>query len=946
MKRTYLSLIFVLMAMVAAAVPATPLPIDITLADGETIQVYLLGDEYSSYYTLLDGTPVRIENGVMVEDYTLPERALQKRRIARAADATQASFPTEGTPRSVVILVNFKDLTFVKTNEDFKNLLNQSGYSENGAIGSVRDYFIASSDSMFQPQFDVYGPYDLPNDMAYYGAPTNDSHDVRAADMIAHACSAADEDGVDFSQYDTDGDGVIDNVFVYYAGNNEAEGANENTIWPHRSAVYPPVRYDGVLLYGYACTSELRYTRDENGDIVSTMCGIGTFCHEFSHVLGLMDLYDTDGRKQTVGSWDVMSSGNYNGDGCMPPSYTAFERFSLGWLTPELLTEPRQYMLEPLETANKAYMISATGNKVEPNVNAEYFLLENRQYVGWDANYRTMPGSGMLVWHVSYNKTVWAQNRPNSGNNLMCYIECASGAKQTNGSAADPFPGTKKKTTFMPTLNDGTNLNKPLLEIQQLGTDIVFTFIREGNRHLAFATDDMVTLNSNITQLPDTIIRYMPAQKITLMGSSLAPDRAVELKTSKNNFQLSLDSVSGWAAKVSVFSSADSTLNVPIYVRYRPSMQMCDYDEGNIQAQQGATMAVLSVRGTAPRATLITEPIALAPTNISPYSAELNWTAVYDASHYYATIYQLKDGETSFVEGFENFGSASDVVLAGWYTNFNTLSSTVKASGKYSLWAKETGNQIVSPMYEQPISTLSFWYSVPTTDAESVGSILIEGFDGKQWTTIETLAIERRDHKKTYKKDWSDANELSYVQFRLSFTISEQSNGVCIDSFTATCDKYVEYLYKGEELTLSAITGEETVTLYLNDLEPDVEYCYKIRASDKGRKGCEEHVVEMSQVQTFRTLAGKNAETDLSYGIDSLYYNQVERVIYVPEAEGDRTLYFYDVLGHLIGQVAVPAQQNTVAFPEGSFIRGNIYIVKYAVTESVKRKDRRIKIVY
>ncbi len=930
-----------LSAFAAFAVPATPLPVEISLADGTTTQVYLRGDEYAHYYTTLDGTPIRIENGVIITDFTLPAQVLKKRRIAQqAAAVSQVTVSTVDAPRFVVLLVNFTDQKFIKTHADFNNLLNQSGYSENGGIGSVRDYFIASSDSLFMPHFDVYGPYDLPHDMAYYGTPSAGSHDLRADDMVIHACAAADEAGVDFTQYDTNGDGIIDNVFVYYAGYNQAEGAHENTIWPHRSAVYPTQDYDGVALYGYACTSELRYSWGDN------MCGIGTFCHEFSHVLGLMDLYDTEYGKMTIGNWDIMSSGNYNGNGCMPPVYTAFERFSLGWLTPELLTDPQQYLLEPLETSNKAYMISATGETVMPNTNAEYFLLENRQYVGWDSDYQTIPGVGMLVWHVTYNRTAWEQNRPNSGNNLMCYIECATGFKQTEGSAADPFPGTTRKTMFMPILNDGTNLNKPLLEIQQLGLDIVFTFIRDGNRHLAFTSDEMITLNSNFTKLADgKIKRNMPVQVLTLAGSSLDPNQKVMVKTSKVNFQISLDTLNrdGWKSELSVPITQDSTLYCPLYVRYRPSMLTCDYDEGNIQAKQGAAMHIVPVRGMAPRAKIITEPVALQPTNVSPYSAELNWEAVADASHYYATIYQLKEGETSFIEEFENFDSPSDVMLAGWQTNFTTLSSTLKASGHYSLWVKETGNQMVSPTYEQPISKLSFWYSVPTTDIDTIGYFLLEGYTGEEWALVDSVVIKRRDHKKTYSYD---TVAPVYIQFRLSFVIAEESDGVCIDNFTAMCDKEIDYLYKGEELTLNALNGEKQVTLYLENLMPDTEYFYKIRVSDKGRGGCQEYVVEMKDVQSFKTLNGKNDDIDLAYGIDSIHYSQPEHVIYVPVADGDRTLYFYDMMGQLIGQVSVAEHQNRVPFPEGNFISGNIYIVKYAITDKLKRKDRRIKIIY
>ncbi len=932
MKRFYLLSLLICAATIVFAVPATPLPIEITLADGTTQEVYLRGDEFAHHYTLLDGTPVRLEQGTLIKDYTLPEITRQKMRVARQANIQASDFPNTGTPRGLVILVNFTDKKFIKTNAEFKAMLNESGYSKNGGIGSARDYYIGASDSLFQPIFDVYGPYDLPQDMAYYGG----NNDRNASQMIMGACGAAEAAGVDLSLYDENNDGKLDNVFVYYAGNNEAEGASENTIWPHRSYVPSMPQYGGKALYDYACSSELRGTG-------KTMCGIGTFCHEFSHVLGLADLYDLDYEKNTVGIWDIMCSGSYNGNGCQPPSYTAFERFSVGWLTPTVLSEPGQYLLEPLTTHNQAYLIPVGDKEIKPNENGEYFLLENRQKVGWDAGSSCLAGTGMLVWHINYKAAAWGQNRPNSGSNLLCFIESATGGKMTAGSPADPFPGTKKKTTFMPITVLGEGLDKPLLDIKQLGNTISFVFIRDGNKHLAFSTEDIISLSSTYTLLADgTLRRNMPAQKLHLMGGSLSPDVEVTLRSSKANFQISLDSLS-WATTLRLQPTVDSMINEKIYVRYRPTKQSCEFDLGNIQAQQGAALAVLELQGTAPREVIISEPQPKEIENLTPYSAELAWKAVEDATHYYVTLYQVEQGETLYKESFEAFDSPSAVALAGWQSNFNTLSSILKATGDYSLWFKVTGNQVVTEAYVQPISHLSFWYSVPTTDVDTVGGLLIEGFDGTVWSTIDSLTIRKRDRKQTFDVSLASKN---YIQFRFTFTGNEGGNGVCMDDYVATCSTYIDYLYQGEELTIEAIDGEKTVNCYVAGLEPNAEYYYKVRVSDKGREGCEEHIKDMQEAQRFVTLAGNAGEQQLTYGLDSIHYNSTEHVIYVPEALGDRTLYFYDPMGQLIGQVAVAERQNRVAFPAGNFQPGHIYIVKYAVVDKLKRKDSWIKILY
>ncbi len=939
-KRIYYLFFLLILTVAAYSVPATPLPVKVTLADGSTAELYLRGDEHAHYYTTLDSVPVRIEQGKLIEDFTLPQTTLQKRRKAQVSNAKISTFPNTGSPRSIVILVNFADKKFIHSREDFVALLNQSGYKENGCIGSARDYFIASSDSAFRPIFDVYGPYDLPQDMEYYGKMLSDDiHDANPDKMIIHACSAAEKAGVDFSLYDENQDGKIDNVFVYYAGHNQAEGAASNTIWPHRSAIGTQPQYGGKRLYDYACTSELRHS------VGTTMCGPGTFCHEFSHVLGLADLYDIYYTKKTptVGYWDLMASGSYNGDGCMPPTYTAFERFSVGWLQPELITEPGRYILEPLATANKAFLITANNTNVEANTNAEYFLLENRQRLGWDAGESCLCGTDMLVWHIDYNAALWANNCPNGGQYLSCFIECARGSRYTDGHPSDPFPGMSNKTIFTPTLVNGTDLGKPLLDIKRVGDDISFVFIGDGKSYLAFTPNEIEPLRSSYTQMSSgKVVSTMTATKVFLQGASLSPVADIEIKTSHKDFQVSLDSLS-WNRYIIVHADVDSTINTPLYVRYRPVEQVCGYVEATLQAKQLTALQTLSLKATAPRDILITAPKPTEVSNITPYSAELNWLAVPDATDYYLTLYQVKNGETRYEESFETFDSPSAVAVAGWESNFNTLSSTQKESGNYSLWFKQSGNYILTEKYVQPITNLSFWYSVPTTDVDIVGGLLVEGFDGTTWSMIDSLVVKKRDRKQTYE---ADLKEKQYIQFRMTFASNEGGNGVCVDSYTAVCGTYIDYIYQGDDFVLKAVDGERAVKCYINGLEPQQEYFYKVRVSDKGRKGCEEHIKEMKDAQSFRTLIGYNEERDLTAGLDSIHYSQPEHVIYVPEATGDRTLYFYDLMGQLIGQVAVASEQNRVAFPMGNFIEGNIYIVKYSVTDKLKRKDRRIKIIY
>ena len=347
-----------------------------------------------------------------------------------------------------MLLVNFSDLKFVTDDAGraFDDMLNSEGYSANGATGSAADYFRASSSGQYHPHFDVFGPYDLDRQMSYYGGNDYMGNDRHPDQMVVDALAKLMVDGeadVDMADYDADNDGKIDFVFVYYAGHNEAEGADEETIWPHSWEVYPQnveggVQFGGKTVSKYACTSELK---DKFG---YDMCGIGTFCHEFSHVLGLPDLYTTDGAThKTLDSWDVMDYGPYNNDGRTPPVFSSYERFFMGWLTPDILDSDGDYRLDDLQTSNRAYLISGDGTH---NLDGVYpypemfYMLEYRALDGWDAY---LPGSGMLVTKVNFSETKWYTNVVNNDpDNMGVDLIEADGIGYGSAKPGDVFPGS------------------------------------------------------------------------------------------------------------------------------------------------------------------------------------------------------------------------------------------------------------------------------------------------------------------------------------------------------------------------------------------------------------------------------------------------------------------------------------------------------------------------
>ena len=486
MKRILVSFAIVMMAISAWAIPAKPGIKKLLTRDGSAIEAELVGDEYHHCYRSLDGFIVNQSEDnfyVKTDERYDAAKVSSMRQMAKtrreamepkSIDVTTTNYASKG----LVILVSFSDKAFINTNESFTNMLNQQGYNYNGATGSAKDYFKACSFNRYSPEFDVYGPYTLDYNMRYYGQNDSWGSDVHADQMVVDAVAKmveAEGENV-LQQYDCDNDGYVDNVFIFYAGYAESAGASSNTIWPHRFWVYDyyvtgQTTYGGKTIYDYACSSEL------DGTYGTTRTGIGAFCHEFSHVLGLPDLYDTQYsyRWATPGEWDIMDGGSYNNNMNTPPVYSAQERFYVGWLTPTVLNQSGTYTLSNVNLGDgQAYMITSTGNSNLDPANPspkQYYLLENRQKSGWDAY---LPGHGMLVWKINYSSTKWENNTVNDNkSSLGCVIVAAGGDQKYGGyyvtSSSDPFPGTSNVKTFSP------YSNYALSQIKEINGQISFT---------------------------------------------------------------------------------------------------------------------------------------------------------------------------------------------------------------------------------------------------------------------------------------------------------------------------------------------------------------------------------------------------------------------------------------------------------------------------------------
>ena len=399
------------------------------------------------------------------------------------------------TKHALVILAEFKDIRFKQTKEDFTRLLTEDGYSVNGATGSAKEYFDDQFNGMMEFEFHVSDIVTLSKDRKHYGENDTAGEDMNPAEMVEDACRLADP-AIDFSLFDDDGDGAVDNVFVFFAGHDEAEGGAEECIWSHAwvlSSAGIKLTLDGTRINRYACSSELSLAYDASGNAHEFMTGIGTFCHEYSHTLGLPDFYDTDYEESggvSAGLWgdtSLMDGGNYNNLGNTPPNYNALERLIAGIAEPVKLEKSGTYHLGPINTSNKSYMVQKDGSN-------EFHLFEYREAEGWDAY---IGGSGMLAYRIDLagsNFTHWSlYNEVNVNPNRQRADLVEADGRNDKFSTTGAFHNSSRNIAgiFFP---HGSS------ELVQDGLGFLITSVREEKLGLAFTY-----LGSDDTQTPPSV---------------------------------------------------------------------------------------------------------------------------------------------------------------------------------------------------------------------------------------------------------------------------------------------------------------------------------------------------------------------------------------------------------------------------------------------------------
>lgn len=921
MKRFILHISFIFICLYTYAVPAKP-------------GIGLYGDEWFHYrehdsiYYLSPAIREALRAEIVAENM----QHMYPKGPHRAMSAMQASFPTKGSMRSIVILINFSDLSFSTPNpkESFERMLNAPNYHDNHGTGSARDYFIATSMGQFQPTFDVYGPYTLSKPCAHYGSNGKKGNDTNARAMVKEACELANADGVDFAQYDANDDGYVDNVFIYYAGHNEAEGASENTIWPHRYVLNPTETFDKHQVYDYACTSEL------SGNRGTTMCGIGTFCHEFSHVLGLVDMYHTSqSGVYTVGSWDIMSQGSYNNNGRTPPTYTAFERFMVGWLTPTQLENANNYLLSPISTSNTAYLIADGKHNMNSDAPSpdEYWMIENRQPVGWDSI--GLPGRGLLISHITYNATRWFSNTFNNSKPMGFDICEAYDASPNVSSGADTYPGTRNITNFIPQPNYGEKLFEQ--EVSSIAyvdkQDITFYYGSTEGMGFTVYPNKPNTIVTDMAE--DTTIYHVCT--LVVQGAQLS-DSIIFTKPSTRFFEVSIDGETWTSDSLFIPVGNDTLITDTLYVRHAPT-RICENKTAilHIGTKNKFQLSQVILSGYSQRPILINQVTPLPASDVSSYSFFANWKEETDAEFYYLTLYKEFPTPQINYQGLDLFDSPESIQSFGWNSNFSRLVANPHSEGTYAILFSNSDEYIQSEHYMSAITDVAFWLSHTylSNNRNSRGEITLSVQNAQGWHDVTTISINPNSRERYYTYHFDAA--LNYERIKLTYHHIGGSGGITLDDIQVTTFGTIEYIYRGMEYPLKAPNNQA----HLIHLEPATTYIYRLMCSEY--KGCEEHYSELSEPQRVETKMG-TTQTTRQFTIT---HEGQQWKAYFPIISDDHcTLYIYDTHGHLIQSSVVPNGVYWMDINTQGLTPNTVYVAKYSFGDKLKRKDLWAKFMY
>lgn len=544
----FLSVLF--FCSVSHADPVSPyVRKQIKLEDGRAINAKVVGDEYG-YYFYDEATNAYFEkdiNGDTFIPITYDEIYRRMETVSKARNV-KGSYSMDvdpygavgytGKKKCLLILVEFNDVRFSDEHDlsYYNKIFNERNLQYGRFGGSVKDYFLEQSNGQFELEFDIVGPVKMENDYYYYGKNEDGKLDPHLGELVVFACNKRD-DNIDFSEYDWDKDGVVEQIGIIYSGVASSSTNNDDDIWPQKSELsYYDKSFsaDGVDINTFFCSSEFRTEGQESG--------IGTICHEFSHCMGLPDTYNMVDKNNGTQRWDLMGDGVHNDDGFVPSGFTAFEKIYCGWLKPiELINSIDISGMKALSVGGECYKIT---NKAYPQ---EFFLIENRQKIGFD---KGLPGKGMLIYHIDYNPYFFSVNSVNTLSNgnteYRCRIVAANGEEDKNQQGCcfptddnNIFSNNSVPASYLyhPNIDGSKYLSKPITNITLDGGLISFSFMNELNDQdyklfFDYHIDEAGTLS---TMIPEGEMYGIETMKITgnLNGSDILTLRKMSGKDEK-----------------------------------------------------------------------------------------------------------------------------------------------------------------------------------------------------------------------------------------------------------------------------------------------------------------------------------------------------------------------------------------------------------------------------
>ena len=404
--------------------------------------------------------------------------AARQRQQQQAAPA-----PVLGEKKALCVLMEYPDMPMIKTRQDFDNLLNQVGYSHDGAIGSVRDFYYENSYGQMTLIVTVAGPYKAAHNHGDYG---DRSGSYGGADLAQEAITAAYNDGINLHEF-ANADHRMETFHVIFAGHGSESSGDPTDIWSHKWMLSSPLILGGVTVSDYSCSPELR--KASGSDITH----VGVICHELCHVFGAPDYYDTDsgsgGNFDGTGNWDLMANGMWNGPdeaswGTVPAHINKIQKIQYGWVTPVELAGSQDVSGMPNSAS------SPTAYVIKVHDNGEQYILENRQRTGFDSQ---VPGHGLLIYHVHPSLLTNSGNTVNARHPQQLYPVCATASiAQPNAdpksygtinSGACPFPGTTNNRYFTDATipmsfswTTGAGIQSPVTDITETAGEISFGY--------------------------------------------------------------------------------------------------------------------------------------------------------------------------------------------------------------------------------------------------------------------------------------------------------------------------------------------------------------------------------------------------------------------------------------------------------------------------------------